>query len=53
MVDNAKESRVWLWPGNFFVLKKLRRGIWLMYFLYKNEYRIFKTVETTLRRGQR
>jgi hypothetical protein len=24
-----------------------------MYFLYKNEYRIFKPVEITIRRGQR
>jgi hypothetical protein len=24
-----------------------------MYFLYKNEYRIFKPVETTIRRGLR
>jgi hypothetical protein len=23
----------------------------LVHFLYKNEYRIFKTVETTIRRG--
>jgi hypothetical protein len=30
---------------------RLRRWIWLMYFLYKNEYRIFKLVETTIRRG--
>jgi hypothetical protein len=26
---------------------------WLMYFLHKNEYRIFKSVEITIRRGQR
>jgi hypothetical protein len=24
---------------------------WLMHFLYKNEYRIFKPVEITIRRG--
>jgi hypothetical protein len=31
--------------------RKLRRWIWLMFSLYKNEYRIFKLVETTVRRG--
>jgi hypothetical protein len=31
--------------------QKLRRWIWLMYFLYKNEYTIFKPVEITTRRG--
>jgi hypothetical protein len=30
--------------------KKVRRQIWLMYFLYKNEYKIFKSVEITIRR---
>jgi hypothetical protein len=30
--------------------RKLRRWIWLMYFLYKNEYRIFKPVETGVER---
>jgi hypothetical protein len=33
--------------------KKKRWGIWLMYSLYKNEYRIYrisKTVETTIRK---
>jgi hypothetical protein len=25
--------------------KKLRRWIWLMYFLYKDEYRVFKPVK--------
>jgi hypothetical protein len=33
--------------------RKLRRLIWLMYSLYKNEYRIFKPVEITIRRGLR
>jgi hypothetical protein len=33
--------------------RKLRRRIWLMYSLYKNEYRIFKSVETTVRKGLR
>jgi hypothetical protein len=28
----------------------LRRRIWLMYFIYKNEYRIFTPVEITVRR---
>jgi hypothetical protein len=32
---------------------KLRWWIWLMYFLYENEYRIFKVVEVTRRRGVR
>jgi hypothetical protein len=27
------------------------RSMWLMYSVYKNEYRIFKLVETTIRRG--
>jgi hypothetical protein len=29
--------------------RKLRRRMWLMYFLYKNEHRIFKSVEITTR----
>jgi hypothetical protein len=33
--------------------RKLRRWIWLMYFLYKKEYRIFKPVEITIRWGVR
>jgi hypothetical protein len=33
--------------------RKLRRCIWLMYTLYKNECRIFKPVETTIKRGLR
>jgi hypothetical protein len=33
--------------------RKLRRWILLMYSLYKNEYRIFKLVETTIRKGLR
>jgi hypothetical protein len=33
--------------------KKLRRSIWLMYFLYKNEYKLFKPVEITIRKGLR
>jgi hypothetical protein len=33
--------------------RKLRRWIWLMYFLCKNEYRIFKPVEITIRRQLR
>jgi hypothetical protein len=32
---------------------KLKRWIRLMYFLYKNEYRIYKPVEITIRRGPR
>jgi hypothetical protein len=31
--------------------RKLRRLIRWIYFLYKNEYRIFKTVEITIKRG--
>jgi hypothetical protein len=31
--------------------RKLRRWVWLMYLLYKNEDRIFKPVEITIRRG--
>jgi hypothetical protein len=27
------------------------RWIWLLYSLYKNEYRIFKLAETTIRKG--
>jgi hypothetical protein len=30
--------------------RKLRRCMWLMYFLYMNEYRILKPVEITIRR---
>jgi hypothetical protein len=30
--------------------RKLRILIWLMYSLYKNEYRIFKTAEIAIRR---
>jgi hypothetical protein len=33
--------------------RKLRRCMWLMYLLYKNEHKIFKSVEVTLRRGLR
>jgi hypothetical protein len=33
--------------------RKLRRCISLMYFLYKNEYRILKPAEITIRRGVR
>jgi hypothetical protein len=29
---------------------KERRGIWLMYFLYKNEHSIFKPAEITIKR---
>jgi hypothetical protein len=29
--------------------RKLRRLIWLMHFLYMNEYRIFNPVEITVR----
>jgi hypothetical protein len=35
------------------VFMKLRRWTWLMYFLYKNEYRIFKLVEITIGRRLR
>jgi hypothetical protein len=31
--------------------RKLRRWIWLMHSLYKSDYRIFKLVEITIRRG--
>jgi hypothetical protein len=31
--------------------RKLRKEMWLMYSLYKNEYRIFKLFQTTIRRG--
>jgi hypothetical protein len=30
--------------------RKLKRSIWLIYFLYKNEYRIFKPVKITMRK---
>jgi hypothetical protein len=30
--------------------RKLRKGIWLMHFLYKNGYRIFKPVEITIKK---
>jgi hypothetical protein len=30
--------------------RKLRKGIWLIHFLLKNEYRIFKCLENTVRR---
>jgi hypothetical protein len=33
--------------------RKLRRCIWLMNFIYKNEHRIFKPVEITIKRGLR
>jgi hypothetical protein len=33
--------------------RKLTRLIWLMYYLYKNEYRIFKPIEITTQRGLR
>jgi hypothetical protein len=33
--------------------RKLRRRVWLMFFLYKNEYKILKHVEITIRRGLR
>jgi hypothetical protein len=33
--------------------RKLRRWIWLMSFLYKNEYKLFKPVDITIRRGPR
>jgi hypothetical protein len=33
--------------------RKLRMSIWLMYFLYKNEYRIFKPVEIIIGRALR
>jgi hypothetical protein len=29
------------------------KKVWLMFFLYKNEYRIFKPVEMKIRRGLR
>jgi hypothetical protein len=31
--------------------RKLRRCIWLIYFRYKSEYRIFKPAEITIKRG--
>jgi hypothetical protein len=34
-------------------LRKYRWGMWFMYFLYKYEYGAFKSVETTIKRGQR
>jgi hypothetical protein len=33
--------------------KRKLRKIWLLYFLFKNEHRIFKSVEITKRRGLR
>jgi hypothetical protein len=30
-----------------------QKRIWLMHFLYKNEYRVFKPVEIPIRRGLR
>jgi hypothetical protein len=33
--------------------RKLRRQVWLMYFLYKNEYIFIKSVEITIRRELR
>jgi hypothetical protein len=33
--------------------RKLRIGIWLMCTLYKNKYKIFKPVDTPVRRGLR
>jgi hypothetical protein len=30
---------------------KLRRQMWLVYSLYKNEFRILKLAETTIRKG--
>jgi hypothetical protein len=30
---------------------KLRTWMWLIYFLYKNEYRYLKPIETTIRKG--
>jgi hypothetical protein len=32
---------------------KLRKGVWLINLLYKNEYRNFKPAETTIRKGLR
>jgi hypothetical protein len=30
-------------------IRKLRRWIWLIYFLYKDEYRIFKPFEANIK----
>jgi hypothetical protein len=37
----------------FYQYSNNRLLIWLMYFLYKNENKIFKHVEITIRRGLR
>jgi hypothetical protein len=34
-------------------IKEGSKGIWLIYFLYKDKYRIFKPVETIVRKGLR
>jgi hypothetical protein len=33
--------------------RQLRRLIWLVYSLYKNQYRILRPAETTIRKGLR
>jgi hypothetical protein len=43
-----KAGHIWEAEGK---RRKLSRWIWLMYFLYKNGYRICKPVEVTIRRG--
>jgi hypothetical protein len=32
-------------------MKKVKEGVWLMFFLYKNEYGTLKPVVVILRRG--
>jgi hypothetical protein len=45
-IGHAKGGHIWGKEGK-------KRWIWLMSFLYKNEYRILKPVEITRRRGLR
>jgi hypothetical protein len=44
----TRRGHIWEGKGK---RRKLRKWIWLMYFLYEAEYRIFKLVETTIRKG--
>jgi hypothetical protein len=56
-MKDKNEKQVMLRGGNSLEgegkRRKQRRGIWVMHFLYKNEYRMFKPVEITIRRGLR
>jgi hypothetical protein len=52
-IQQYHEKQVTLRGGHIREKEGKRRGIWLMYFIFKNEYRIFKPVKITIKMGLR